>query len=61
MDVQKTGRWWCEVALWSHRVAVDYGALAGLTGRCPGAEILLHARPYEALRDQPCRCFGARV
>jgi hypothetical protein len=42
-------------------VTGDFGALAGLTSTCPAAAILLHAWPYEALCDQLCRCFGARV
>jgi hypothetical protein len=39
----------------------DIEALARLTSTCPGAAILLHARPYEALCDQLCHCFGAWV
>jgi hypothetical protein len=61
VDMQKTGCRWGEVAQWGHRVTGDFEALAGLTSMCPGAAIFPHAWPYEALCDQLCRCFGARV
>jgi hypothetical protein len=35
-------------------VAGDFGTLAGLASPCPGATILLHAWPHEALCDQSC-------
>jgi hypothetical protein len=42
-------------------VAVDFGALAGLTEPCPGAAVFLHACPHKTLRDQFSRCLRAWV
>jgi hypothetical protein len=61
VDVQETGCRRSEDAHRGHRATGDFGARVGLTSTCPGAAILLHARPYEALCDQLCRCFGARL
>jgi hypothetical protein len=59
--VQKTGYRRGEIAQWSHHVTGDFEALAGLTSMCPGAAVLLHARPYKTLRDQLRYYFGAQV
>jgi hypothetical protein len=61
MDVQKAGCRRDKVAQWSYSMAGDFGALAGLASTRLCAAILLHAWPHKTLRDQLCRCFGARV
>jgi hypothetical protein len=52
VDVQKTGCRWGKIAQWCYRVAGDFGMLTALACPCPGAAILLHAWPYEALCDE---------